>query len=225
MITVLLVDDEPRMLDLLSLYLIPRGYQCLKAVSGEQALGILQDQPVSLVLLDVMMPGMDGWETCWRIRDMKDVPIIMLTARNQPADIVHGLRYGADDYVTKPFHEEELLARMEAVLRRTHQAGHLEFQELVWDEEKHLVTVSNKEVALTPIEFSLLGLLLSHPHQVFSREQLIERIWGLDSDTEDRTVDSHVRNLRDKLRRASFPIDDYLKTVYGVGYRWTDHGA
>ncbi|MFP3126472.1 response regulator transcription factor [Ectobacillus funiculus] len=220
MIEILLVDDEPRMLDLLSLYLIPRGYQCIKATSGQQAISLLEQKSFRLVLLDVMMPKMDGWETCRRIREFSSVPIIMVTARNQMPDIVQGLKQGADDYITKPFHEEELLARIEAILRRMHNHLKLEFKGLFWDELRHLASFHGKELILTPIEFSLLGLFLNNNSYVFSREQLIERIWGTESDTEDRTVDSHIRNLRDKLRKVGFPIEQHLKTVYGIGYRW-----
>ncbi|MFX3624594.1 MAG: response regulator transcription factor [Ectobacillus sp.] len=220
MIEVLLVDDEPRMLDLLSLYLTPRGYHCIKATSGTQAVSLLEQRQFRLVLLDVMMPGMDGWETCKKIREFSTVPIIMLTARDQTPDIIQGLKQGADDYVTKPFHEEELLARIEAVLRRANTHLKIEFKGLIWDEAKHLAAVHGKDLTLTPIEFSLLGLFLNNNAYVFSRDQLIERIWGNGSDTEDRTVDSHIRNLRDKLRKAGFPVEEHLKTVYGVGYRW-----
>ncbi|WP_342045781.1 response regulator transcription factor [Bacillus sp. OTU530] len=220
MIEILLVDDEPRMLDLLSLYLIPRGYHCIKATSGQQAISLLEQKSFRLVLLDVMMPKMDGWETCRRIREFSSVPIIMVTARNQMPDIVQGLKQGADDYITKPFHEEELLARIEAILRRMHNHLKLEFKGLLWDELRHLASFHGKELILTPIEFSLLGLFLNNNSYVFSREQLIERIWGTESATEDRTVDSHIRNLRDKLRKVGFPIEQHLKTVYGIGYRW-----
>ena len=220
MIEILLVDDEPRMLDLLSLYLTPRGYHCIKATSGQQAISLLEERAFRLVLLDVMMPEMDGWETCRKIREFSRVPVIMVTARNQTPDIVQGLKQGADDYVTKPFHEEELLARIEAVLRRMHSDLKLEFKGLLWDEFKHIASFHGKELSLTPIEFSLLGLFLNNNAYVFSREQLIERIWGTESDTEGRTVDSHIRNLRDKLRKAGFPIEQHLKTVYGIGYRW-----
>lgn len=220
MIEILLVDDEPRMLDLLSLYLTPRGYHCVKATSGQQAISLLEQREFRLVLLDVMMPQMDGWETCRKIREFSRVPIIMVTARNQTPDIVQGLKQGADDYVTKPFHEEELLARIQAVLRRMHSDLKLEFKGLLWDEFKHLASFQGKELFLTPIEFSLLGLFLNNNAYVFSREQLIERIWGTESDTEGRTVDSHIRNLRDKLRKVDFPIEQHLKTVYGIGYRW-----
>ncbi|ATI51170.1 MULTISPECIES: response regulator transcription factor [Bacillus cereus group] len=222
MIDILLVDDEPRMLELLTLYLTPIGYNCICARSGEEAISHIENQNFKFILLDIMMPKMDGWETCKKIRSFSNVPIIMVTARDQTVDVVQGLKLGADDYVTKPFHEEELFARIEAVLRRTNQRTQIQYHVILWDEAKHFVSVYNEELLLTPIEFSLLGLFLRHVNYVLSRDQLIERIWGLNTNTEDRTVDSHIRNLRDKLRKVNFPIDDHLKTVYGVGYRWVD---
>jgi DNA-binding response OmpR family regulator len=139
MYTVLLVDDEKRMLDLLDLYLSPKGYHCVKCESGLAAIQYLENNKVGLVLLDIMMPEMDGWETCKRIREFSNVPIIMVTARDQTTDIVQGLKIGADDYITKPFDESELLARIEAVLRRSGKHSKMEFQGLVWDEDEHKV--------------------------------------------------------------------------------------
>lgn len=221
MYTLLLVDDEERMLDLLELYLAPNGYRCVKRRSGAEAIDYLRRHHTDLVLLDVMMPELDGWETCRRIRSFSNVPIMMITARDETADIVQGLKIGADDYVTKPFDEAELLARIEAVLRRT--AGGrsaIRAAGLVWDEEEHTVRYEDKPIALTPKEFAILGLLLKHPNQVFSRGQIIASLWGYLADTEERTVDSHMKNIREKLRKAGFPVDDYLQTVWGVGYKW-----
>ncbi len=222
MAQILLVDDEKRMLDLLELYLSPHGYRCFKAASGMEAVRIIEnEQGINLVLLDIMMPEMDGWKTAEMIRDVRKVPIIMLTARDQKSDVVKGLKLGADDYISKPFDEEELLARIQAVLRRTQQTEQIEFNGLVWNGEKHELLYEGKLIRLTPKEFALLGILMKSPDRVFSREQLIEWVWGFDSDTEGRTVDSHVRNLREKVRQAGFPIDDYLQTVWGVGYKMT----
>ena len=222
MIDILLVDDEPRMLELLTLYLTPRGYNCVSVTSGQEAISYIENQSFKFVLLDIMMPKMDGWETCKKIRSFSNIPIIMVTARDQTIDVVQGLKIGADDYITKPFHEDELFARIEAVLRRTNQHEQIQYRGILWDEAKHFISVYEQEILLTPIEFSLLGLFLRHVDYVLSRDQLIERIWGLNTNTEDRTIDSHIRNLRDKLRRTDFPIDTHLKTVYGVGYRWID---
>lgn len=220
MISILLVDDEPRMLDLLSLYLTPHNYRCIKAASGSEAIQILLEMEIDIVLLDVMMPEMDGWETCKKIREFSNIPIIMVTARDQKNDVVKGLQMGADDYISKPFHEEILFERIKAILRRVKPIEKLSFNGLTWDEQTHLVTYNQKSLSLTPIEFSLLGMFLQNANQVFSREHLIEKVWGFTAVTEGRTVDSHIRNLRDKLRLANFPVDDNLKSVYGVGYKW-----
>jgi DNA-binding response OmpR family regulator len=221
MYTILLVDDEKRLLDLLDLYLSPKGYHCVKCESGISAIQYLENNKADLVLLDIMMPELDGWETCKRVREFSDVPIIMVTARDQTLDKVKGLKMGADDYITKPFDESELLARIEAVLRRTvGKQSKIEFQGLVWDEEQHKVQYKDHPVWLTPKEFAVLGLFLKNPSKVFSREQIILLLWGFNANTEERTIDSHVKNIREKLRQAGFPIDQFLQTVWGVGYRW-----
>ena len=219
---VLLVDDEKRMLDLVSLYLRPHDYACTKADSGKLALDLLEKEPFDLVLLDIMMPDMDGWEVCREIRKSSNVPIIMLTAREQQEDIVKGLRLGADDYMTKPFGEEELLARMEALLRRSAPAKRIELDGLVWEEDRFELSYKNEPIHLTPKEFSMLGLLMKNPNKVFERERLLELVWGFDSETEGRTVDSHVRNIREKIRQAGFPVDEHFLTVWGIGYKWVN---
>lgn len=220
--TILLVDDEERMLDLLSLYLIPHGFLCIKCKSGDEALHYLKKHEVDLVLLDVMMPNKDGWETCREIRLFSEVPIIMLTARQEHEDIVKGFKQGADDYITKPFNEEELIVRIQAILRRSNfeASKKIIFKDLIWNEESHELTLFGQRVLLTPKEFSILGLLLKHQNRVFSREQLLSIVWGHKSLTDDRTIDSHVKNIREKIRQAGFPIDDHLITVWGIGYKW-----
>ncbi|WP_188074766.1 response regulator transcription factor [Planococcus sp. ANT_H30] len=217
---VLLIDDEKRMLDLVALYLKPHDYICSKADSGKQALDLLESQVFDLVLLDIMMPDMDGFEVCRNIREFSNVPIIMLTAREQQEDIVKGLRLGADDYMTKPFGEEELLARMEALLRRTIPAKRIELKGLVWEEDRFELSYNHQLIRLTPKEFSMLGLLMKNPNKVFERDRLLELVWGFDSETEGRTVDSHVRNVREKVRQAGFPVDEHFQTVWGIGYKW-----
>lgn len=220
--TILLVDDEPMMLDLLTLYVSPAGYKCVKKESANHALKYLQSNSVDLVLLDIMMPDMDGWEACQKIRKHWDTPIIMLTALSDKTDIVKGLQYGADDYISKPFDEEELLARIEAVLRRHKPISNkIWFKGLVLENDSHQLQYDGQDIALTPKEFALLYLFLNHQNKVFTREHLITAIWGYEVSTEDRTIDSHVRNLRDKLRKAGFPADSFLQTVWGVGYKWT----
>ncbi|MGG3469339.1 response regulator transcription factor [Neobacillus pocheonensis] len=220
---ILLVDDESRMLDLLSLYLTPKGYHCIKLTSGIEAIHFLEGDQADLILLDVMMPEMDGWEACREIRKNWDVPIIMLTARSEKMDVVKGLKTGADDYISKPFNEEELTARIEAILRRNSgKKGSISFRGLSLNEDSFEVSYHDKNVPVTLKEFSLLGLFLQNRNKVFTREHLLTTIWGYAAPTEDRTIDSHVRNLRDKLRKTGFPVDEYLTTVWGLGYKWMD---
>ncbi|MED1568187.1 response regulator transcription factor [Bacillus paramycoides] len=220
MVKILLVDDEERMLRLLDLFLSPRGYFCMKATSGLEALELIEQKDFDIILLDVMMPNMDGWDTCYQIRQISNAPIIMLTARNQNYDMIKGLTMGADDYITKPFDEHVLVARIEAILRRTKKDGFVSFNGIEWDKTKHTVTVYDEKISLTPIEFSLLGLFLQNTNRAYSRDDLIEKIWGYQTDIEYRTIDSHIRNIRDKLRKKGFPVEDYLETVYKVGYKW-----
>ncbi|PMC36365.1 DNA-binding response regulator [Bacillus sp. UMB0899] len=219
--TILLVDNEERMLDLLSIYLSPY-YHCITVNSGHKAIDYMEYSHADLILLDIMMPDLDGWSTCSQIREFSNVPIIMLTARNQKSDVVKGLHIGADDYVTKPFDERELLARIDALFRRINdkEKKGIFFKGLWWNEESFEITYEKQIIQLTPKEFSLIGLLLKNPNKVFSRSQLLESIWGVYTYTEDRTIDSHVRNIRDKIRQANFPIDQYLVTIWGVGYKW-----
>ncbi|MCJ1907540.1 response regulator transcription factor [Planococcus ruber] len=219
---VLLVDDEKRMLDLVALYLKPHHYLSTKALGPFEALRYLDKETYDLILLDVMMPEMDGWELCREIRKVSDVPIIMLTAREQQEDIIKGLKLGADDYVTKPFNEGELLARMEALLRRRAPKKSIEVKGLFWDEDRFELSYQNQSIKLTPKEFLMLGQLLKNPDKVFSRDQLIQLVWGFDSETEGRTIDSHVRNVREKIRQVGFPIDDHFLTVWGIGYKWVN---
>jgi len=217
---VLIVEDEKRMADLISLYLKPYNYLCEKVYQAEEALNHIENESYDLILLDIMMPEKDGWKLCREIRRFSDVPIIMVTARAQQEDIVKGLKIGADDYITKPFNEKELLARIEALLRRQTSKTYLEIDGLIWDKDEFKLTYNNSLIRLTQKEFILLGHFIQNQNQVFSREQLIDLLWGFDSDTEGRTVDSHVRNMRDKIRRAGFPVDNYFQTVWGLGYKW-----
>lgn len=222
--TILLVDDETRMLDLLGLYIAPHGYKCVKTTSGKMALTYFEKEKIDLVILDVMIPEMDGWTICRKIREFSDVPIIMLTARSETPDIIRGLKFGADDYVTKPFNEEELLARIEALLRRskklTEDKHILIFNGLEWKEESMELKYKGQVISVTPKEFALIGLFIKNPQKVYSRDHLMSSIWGLRSNIDDRTIDSHIRNLREKLRSAGFPIDSHLFTVWGIGYKW-----
>jgi DNA-binding response OmpR family regulator len=220
---ILLVDDEVRMLDLLALYLAPKGYTCIKMSSAADAIHYLDSESVDLIILDVMMPGMDGWDACKEIRKRFNIPIIMLTARNDKIDVVKGLKLGADDYISKPFDEEELTARIEAVLRRNMgENDNIEFNGLVLNIDSFELLYNHKPVPLTPKEFSLLRVFLQNRNKVFTREHLLSTVWGYTVATEDRTIDSHVRNLREKLRKTGFSVDDYLTTVWGLGYKWLE---
>ncbi|HLR73505.1 MAG TPA: response regulator transcription factor [Pseudogracilibacillus sp.] len=219
---VLIIDDEKRMLDLIALYLLPHNYVSKKALGNREALTYIENEDFDIILLDIMMPEMDGWELSQEIRRISDIPIIMVTARDQSEDIVKGLKMGADDYIIKPFNENELLARMDALLRRRTPRNIIEINDLLWNKDKFQLTFKNQLIKLTPKEFILIGHFMKHPNQVFARNQLIELIWGIDSETEGRTIDSHVRNMREKIRQAGFPIDNYFKTIWGVGYKWGD---
>lgn len=226
MTRILLIDDERRMLDLLTLYLSPYQFECIPFQSGRDALTFLKKEEVDIVLLDIMMPEMDGWDTLKEIREFSSIPVIMLTARNDKDDIVRGLKTGADDYVAKPFNEEELIARIEAVMRRTRVPDSpnypLRFKGLVLDTSSFHVHYHDTKIAVTPKEFALLETFLLNQEKVFSREHLIITLWEFDAETESRTIDSHIRNLRNKLRNAEFEVDKYLETIWGVGYRWNN---
>ncbi|WP_175990277.1 response regulator transcription factor [Bacillus sp. Marseille-Q1617] len=224
--TILLVDDEARMLKLLELYLNPGGYSIIKVNNGYEAIQSVKKKPVDLVLLDIMMPELSGWETCERIRSFSDVPIIMLTARDTKEDVVKGLNAGADDYITKPFDEEELLARVNAQLRRKNnefasaQNHQLTRGDFTLDSSSYTFRHKEQQISLTMKEFKLLESLMKNPERVYTRDQLLVMVWDANATTEARTVDSHIRNLRDKLKRADFPIEGHLTTVWGIGYQW-----
>lgn len=221
---VLLVDDEQRMLDLIELFLIPNSFQCIKETSGKNAIDTLKKERISLVLLDVMMPDMDGWEVCEEMRKFSNVPIIMLTARSDKADLVKGLNTGADDYITKPFDESELIARVKAVLRRVPE-GQVQQEKIIYEnfslnKETYALCYGDSEIPLTLKEFLIIEALIARPKKTFTREELMNAAWEYDSYTDIRTVDSHIRNLREKLKKAGFPTDDFIKTVWGIGYKW-----
>ncbi|MFS0784385.1 response regulator transcription factor [Bacillus sp. 1P06AnD] len=221
---IILVDDEKKMLDLLALFIENDQYSCQKFKSGKEAIHYLKNHSADLMLLDVMMPDLNGWETSKIIRTFSNIPIIFLTARSDKDEIVKGLRTGADDYITKPFDEDILLARMEALLRRSenkHQQHVFYCEGLKLDLSSYEVFVNDKSINFTPKEISLIAHFLEKKDKVLSREYLLLSIWGYSTHTEDRTVDSHIRNLREKLRQAGFPVDSYLQTVWGAGYKWT----
>ncbi|RPF53483.1 response regulator transcription factor [Aquisalibacillus elongatus] len=220
MFKALVVDDEVRMLDLIEVYLQTHSFICTKTTNAHEALRILEEDDINIMILDIMMPEMSGFELCQKVRTFSNIPIIMLTARDQQEDLIKGLKLGADDYITKPFDEHELVARMEALLRRTQPQNIIETNGLVWDKDKFELSYRNQIIKLTPKEFNMIGYLLRNPHQVYEREKLIDLIWGYVTDVEGRTVDSHIRNIRDKIRKVGFPVDQHLITVWGVGYKW-----
>ncbi|PUA37839.1 DNA-binding response regulator [Paenibacillus elgii] len=222
--TVLVVDDDSEIRDVIHVYLRNEGYRILEAVDGLEALDVLKSNSVQLVILDVMMPRMDGIKTCFKIRETSTIPIIMLSAKEEDIDKITGLTTGADDYVAKPFNPLELLARVKAQLRRqTFSAKEandslIRIQDLVIDKAKHSVTMNGIEISLTPREFSILQLLASSPGQVFSADKIYESVWNEPFGYSDNTVMVHIRNLREKIEdRPREPR--YIKTVWGVGYK------
>ncbi len=221
--TILLVDDEERLLSLLEAYLSQAGFSVATAGNGLQALRVAQQQPPDLIVLDVMMPEMDGYEFMRQYRRERNVPIILLTAKVEPEDRIVGLELGADDYLTKPFRPRELLARIRAVLRRAGSSEpaveRLECGDVVVDPHHHAVQVAGRDIDLTPSEFDLLAALISAPGRVFSRIELLDRIQGVAYEGYERTIDVHVKNLRAKIE-AEPRRPRYVETVYGVGYRF-----
>lgn len=219
---ILIVDDEFQMRQLVRLYLLQENYQVDEAEDGYEALEKLKRNDYDLMILDVMMPMMDGWETIKQARQLSDIPIIMLTAKGTIQDKVDGFSTGADDYIVKPFDEAELLVRIKALLRRTGKMDSaqevLKYQGLVIDLVAREVMCAGKELNLTQTEFDLLAALVEHRGKVLSREQLVELIWGMDFMGEDRTVDSHIKNLREKLNAAGVE-KTMIKTVWGIGYK------
>jgi two-component system, OmpR family, response regulator ResD len=218
--TVLIVDDEEDMRFLVGMYLENAGFSYLEAENGEEALQILKNNKVDVILIDVMMPKMDGFTLCARIREQSDIPILFLTARGDEWDKVKGLKLGGDDYIVKPFSPGELIARIEAIMRRAYhdkqKKEDLSFGPLVIDERGRKVTVDGDPVVLTLKEFDLLLFLAKHHGQVFSREDLLAQVWGYDYTGNARTVDTHIKTLRMKLKQAS----DFIQTVWGIGYKF-----
>jgi two-component system response regulator ResD len=225
---VLVVDDEESVRDLINMYFSKEGFQVLLAKEGREALRLNGEHHPDLVILDLMLPGLDGREVCRQIRSTSRVPIIMLTARGDEVDRIVGLELGADDYVVKPFSPRELVARAKAVLRRglasPDEAETLTFHGLRIDRVQHRVEVDAEEVHLTPTEFRLLWCLASQPGRVFSRAELLDRIWGYDSESDARTVDVHVKRLRQKTR-ASQSRPFQISTVWGMGYKFETRPA
>src|SRR5512136_561857 len=225
-VSILVVEDEPSVAEVVSLYLRRAGYAVRVVNAGPAAVREFDRQPPSLIILDLMLPGLDGLAITRHVRERGDTPIIMLTARSQETDRIAGLEMGADDYVTKPFSPQELVSRVRAVLRRLRTPGAhdsseraLAFDELVIDPQTRLVTIRGEEKTLTGKEFDLLWMLARHPRQVFSRDQLLERVWGMAEYIDPGTVTVHVRRLREKIE--SDPSNPHhLQTAWGVGYKF-----
>jgi two-component system, OmpR family, response regulator ResD len=226
---ILVVDDEDRIRRLLRMYLEREGYRIDEAEDGEGALQKALEQDYDLILLDLMLPGTDGLEVCREIRNKKATPIIMLTARGEESNRVEGFEAGTDDYVVKPFSPRELVHRVKAVLRRASATAFLSteiethnvivFPELTIDHDAHEVRAGGKEVALTPKEYELLHYLASSPDKVFTREELLRDVWNYEFFGDLRTVDTHIKRLREKLNRASPQAAKMINTVWGVGYK------
>ena len=220
---ILIVDDDQNICELLRLYLAKEGYETLIAHGGEKALELFEQNKPNMVLLDVMMPKMDGWEVCRRIRAQANTPIIMLTAKGETFDKVLGLELGADDYVVKPFDSKEVVARIKAVLRRCNpeesgKDGVIQFENLSLDMSRYELKVKGKVVEAPPKELELLAYLAGHPNRVFTRDQLLDEVWGFEYYGDSRTIDVHIKRLREKLEGASEQWS--LKTVWGVGYKF-----
>src|SRR6266576_409146 len=220
---VLVVDDEPIVREVVVKYLEREGFDTLEAADGLEARELLEREAPSAVVLDVMMPRLDGLELCRWIRARSDVPVIMLTALGEEADKIVGLELGADDYVTKPFSPRELAVRVKAVLRRTTpgaaKAERIEVGDLSIDAGTREVAKAGRSLRLTATEFDLLWFLVSHPRRVFSRQQLMESVWGYQASFDTGTVTVHIRRLREKIEsNPSKP--EYLETVWGIGYRF-----
>jgi two-component system alkaline phosphatase synthesis response regulator PhoP len=227
---ILIVDDEKDIVDLVAYNLEKEGYETLKAFDGEKALQVVRTKTPDLVILDLMLPGIQGLEVCKRIRKVTEtaaIPIIMLTAKGEEIDKVLGLEVGADDYITKPFSVKELLARVKAVLRRSEarraadQGEVFEFRGLRIDFKSYEVTVDGRKISLSPTEFRLLKFLSRNPGRVYSREQILDRVWGDDAFVEPRTVDVHVRRLRARIEK-DVNSPNYIVTVRGAGYKFVD---
>lgn len=228
---VLIVDDDANIAELISLYLTKECYETLIVYDGEEALRVFKEFKPSIILLDLMLPGIDGYQVCRELRTTSQVPIIMLSAKGEIFDKVLGLELGADDYMIKPFDSKELVARVKAVLRRYHaapsapavpvtskqQGDYVEYPNLLVNLTNYSVTYNNRSVEMPPKELELLYFLASSPNQVFTREQLLDHIWGYEYIGDTRTVDVHIKRLREKIKDNNYWA---LTTVWGIGYKF-----
>ena len=227
---ILVVDDEDRIRRLLKMYLEREEYMIDEADNGIDALEMALQTDYDLILLDIMMPGKDGLEVCKEIREKKSTPIILLTAKGQEMDRVHGFEVGTDDYIVKPFSPREVVLRVKALLRRSSDTNYIQtdavskdiivFQYLTIDNDAHRVTAEGKEVSLTPKEYELLHFLAKNPDKVYAREQLLKEVWHYEFFGDLRTVDTHVKRLREKLSTVSEHAAKMIVTVWGVGYKF-----
>jgi len=222
---ILIIEDEPKVAKLARDYLEKGGFRVLMASDGTTGLARARHEHPALIVLDLMLPSMDGLDVCRALRRESDVPIIMLTARSEEADRLIGLELGADDYITKPFSPRELVARARALLRRVkgtvYQPGVIRARDLIIDIDSHRLTRGEENIHLTRFEFNLLQILAQHPGQIYSRAQLLERLHGVAYDGYDRSVDAHIKNLRRKIE-ADPTEPRYILTIYGVGYKFND---
>ncbi|WP_077615223.1 response regulator transcription factor [Caenibacillus caldisaponilyticus] len=227
---ILVVDDEERIRRLLRMYLEREDYEIEEADNGETALDLALKNDYDLIILDLMLPGMDGIEVCQKLRESKATPVIMLTAKGEESNRVQGFEVGTDDYIVKPFSPREVVLRVKALLRRASSTKFLEtdtsaknvlvYPHLTIDHDAHRVTVDDHEVNLTPKEYELLFYLASSPDKVFTREELLRDVWNYEFFGDLRTVDTHVKRLREKLNRVSDHAGDMIVTVWGVGYKF-----
>ncbi|MCX7747524.1 MAG: response regulator transcription factor [Clostridia bacterium] len=219
---VLVIDDDVNINELIRLYLEKEGYEVFPAYNGIKAVETFREFAPNIVILDIMLPGADGWQVCREIRKISSIPIIMLTAKGETFDKVLGLELGADDYIVKPFEPKELVARVKAVLRR-YEHKEIDVQEIVYpnlviNKSNYSLKANGKELEVPPKELELLFFLASNPNKVFTREQLLEHVWGFDFFGDSRTVDVHIKRLREKIEMENQPWQ--LKTVWGVGYKF-----
>lgn len=227
---ILLVDDEERIRKLLNLYLTREGYEITEAGDGKEALELALTEDFHCILLDLMMPEMDGIEVAKELRKEKSTPVIMLTAKGEEGDRVEGLEVGADDYIVKPFSPREVVLRVKAILRRSSETAFIEkdssakdmivYEHLVIDNDAHRVLADDKKVNLTPKEYELLLFLAKSPDKVFNREELLKEVWNYDFYGDLRTVDTHVKRLREKLNKVSPEASQMIHTVWGIGYKF-----
>jgi DNA-binding response OmpR family regulator len=219
MVHILIVEDDLHIRKMIGFYLKKEGFGIVESDNGQQALATINSQSIDLVILDIMLPEKDGWEVCREIRKHRDTPILMVTAKRETDQRIKGLEIGADDYITKPFDPLELVARVKALLRRARMTSSnlVQFGDTTIDADSYTLSIKNKTIQLPPKEFELLFQLASYPSQIFTRTQLIERIWGIDFAGDERTVDVHIKRLRQRFDTKT--NDFHITTVRGIGYR------